>query len=97
MAFNRMHTNIHTNTKKEYWHLPSSLVHSVCAPVHVRGWVYRCGLRGLQYYADTLFLRFYVYIFINLVQHNVLTLAHEISCYINDYYSITYMQLSCTL
>ena len=90
-----MHTSIHTNKKKEHWHLPSSLLHSTGVPVHVR--VDRCGLRGLQYYVHTLFLRFYVYIFIDLVKRNVLTLAHEISCCINDYYSITSMQLSCTL
>ena len=51
---------------------PHSLLHSFCVCA------YACGLRGIQYYVYMLFLRFYVYTFVELVDCDVLTHSGEI-------------------
>ena len=50
----------------------------VCICVEVR-----CGA-GIQYYDYVVCLRFYMYIFVDLVKCSVLTLVGEIQCYRND-------------
>ena len=49
-----------------------------------------CDMRGIQYYVNLIFLRFYVYLFVDLVKRGVLTFIGQIRQYRNDYYYYYY-------
>ena len=58
---------------------------SLCAPVCV------CGVQGIQHCAYILFLRFYVYLFVDLIKRGIHALVGEILHYENDRYYYYYL------
>ena len=49
--------------------------------MHVCACLCSCGVPGIQYYVYILFLRFYAFIFLDVIKHDVLTLVGVILHY----------------